>query len=121
MRVSGCVLTSRVGSIRRMRSSVQAFLVLLLLLAIPSAARAAATLQSITVTPGDISMQAGYTQTFTATGHFSDGSSANVSQTASWSVSAVGVATVETAHVGLKGIVSAVAKGSTRLIAVIVV
>src|SRR5215510_3009914 len=53
-----------------------------------------ATLQSITVTPNPASVLVGSTVTFAATGHYSDGSSQNITSQATWSSSNSSVATV---------------------------
>jgi uncharacterized repeat protein (TIGR01451 family) len=63
------------------------------------------TLQSITVTPPTASIQAGATQAFTATGHFSDGSTAPVAVT--WSSANTAVATINAAS----GVATGVAAG----------
>ncbi len=54
----------------------------------------AATLSTITVAPLVPSIAVGGSQTFVATGHYSDGTSANISSTVVWSSSNIGVATV---------------------------
>jgi len=54
----------------------------------------AATLQSITVTPNPAAVAAGLTQVFAATGHYSDGTSQDVTNTATWSSSDITIATV---------------------------
>jgi len=54
----------------------------------------AAALTSIAVTPGNPSVALGTTQQFTATGTFTDGSSQNLTGTATWASTATGVATV---------------------------
>ncbi|MGH9917632.1 MAG: Ig-like domain-containing protein, partial [Nitrososphaerales archaeon] len=52
------------------------------------------TLQSIVVTPPDPTIYVGATQPFTATAYYSDGSSANVTTTATWTSSDNTVATI---------------------------
>src|SRR5579872_3137833 len=52
------------------------------------------TLQTITVTPSTATVAIGGTVAFTATGHYSDGSSQNVTTQAAWSSSSSSVATV---------------------------
>ena len=54
------------------------------------------TLQSISVTPANPSVFVGGTQQLSATGSYSDGSMQNLTTTATWSSSALGVATVTT-------------------------
>lgn len=88
----------------------------ILLLATIVSPSAAATLQSVTVTPEDITLRAGFTQTYVATARYSDGSTANVTQQATWTVSNVGVALVYDG-VPFKGLVTAVAAGTTRITA----
>ena len=51
-------------------------------------------LQSITVTPLTPSIAAGFTRQFTATGNYSDGSTADLTSTATWQSSAPAVATL---------------------------
>ena len=83
-----------------------------------------ATLASIAVTPTNPSLGIGVTQTFTATGTFSDGSVSDVSSEASWASSTPAIAsidpgthTVTTLTVGETTISAAVGKvsGSTTL------
>ena len=58
---------------------------------------AAATLQSITVSPAGPSLAAGAAQQFTAEGTYSDGSTQDLSAAAAWSTAESAVATVSTA------------------------
>src|SRR5208282_66488 len=51
-------------------------------------------LVSISVTPTNPSIAAGTTEQFTATGKYSDGSTQNLTSTATWNSSATGVATI---------------------------
>jgi phospholipase C len=53
-----------------------------------------AVLVSITVTPATVSLVAGYTEQFTATGTYSNGTKQNVSSAASWSSAPMSVAAV---------------------------
>jgi len=100
------------GVIRRIVSI--GFTWAILLLATVARPVAAQTLQSVTVTPEDSTLRAGFTQAYVATARFSDGSTANVSQQATWSVSNVGVAIV--ADIApFRGLVTAVAPGTTRI------
>jgi uncharacterized protein YjdB len=55
-----------------------------------------ATLQSIAITPSPLSLAAGSTQQLTATGTYSDGSTANLTNAVAWSSSASGLLTVST-------------------------
>ena len=54
---------------------------------------AAATLQSITVSPNSASVAAGLTQPFTATGHYSDSSTQNLTSSVTWSSLNTSIAT----------------------------
>ena len=75
-----------------------------------------ATLQSIEVLPANPSIAKGTTQALTATGHFSDGSSASLTSQVSWSSTSLGVATMSNAA-GTKGVATAVNTGMTTIIA----
>jgi hypothetical protein len=69
------------------------------------------TLQSITVAPATASVVVGSTQAFTATGHFSDGSTGPVS--VSWSTGNNGLATINAAT----GVATGVAPGAVTITA----
>ncbi len=71
------------------------------------------TLTSIAVTPASTTVQPGDSKIFTATGSYSDGSTANLTATATWTSSMPQVATV----VSNTGVASAVAVGSTLITA----
>lgn len=73
-----------------------------------------ATLQSITVTPAGPSITLGNSQQFTATGNYSDGSTQNLTNSASWSSSATNVATINST-----GLASSVAAGTTTISATV--
>lgn len=119
MRFSWDVAAGRVGSTRR--GMVVGFTwTILLLLVISSRPASAQTLESITVTPDEATIQAGFWRTFTATAHYSNGATANVTQQAAWASTNTGVAIV-TNQPGLKGLVTAVAKGTARINASITV
>jgi uncharacterized protein YjdB len=75
-----------------------------------------ATLVSITVTPASPTLAVGSTQQFTATGTYSDSTTKNLSNSVTWSSSAIGVATVSNAS-GTQGQAQGVAPGSTNIIA----
>ena len=75
-----------------------------------------ATLSSIAVTPADPSIAKGTTLQFTATGNYSDGSSLDLTQTATWGSSMTSVATISNAA-GSKGKASAADIGSTTIAA----
>jgi len=66
-----------------------------------------ATLQSITVTPNPASVVAGSTVAFTATGHYSDNSTQNITSKARWTSSSSSVATV----ISNTGVATGVAAG----------
>jgi uncharacterized protein YjdB len=68
------------------------------------------TLQSITVSPNPASVAAGLTQQFTATGHYSDGSTQNLTASVTWSSSDTAVATISN-MAGSNGLASGVAQG----------
>lgn len=76
------------------------------------------SLVSITITPANGTLQSGSTLNFTATGTYSDNSSANLTQSANWSSTVPSVATAGNAA-GAKGVVSGVAAGSTQIIAMV--
>ncbi len=67
---------------------------------------------SIVVTPANLSIVLGGTQQFTATGHFRDGSTQNLTASVAWGSSAPGVATING-----PGLVSGVSQGSTTITA----
>ena len=74
----------------------------------------AATLNSISVTPANPSIAKGTTQQFTATGNYSDGSTFDLTQTATWASSMTSVATISNAA-GTKGKASAAGVGTTSI------
>lgn len=88
----------------------------LLLLASNARPAAAQTLQSITVTPADLRMAAGFSQVYVATGHYSDGSTRNLTQQVTWRSSNTGVATITNIN-GLRGLATTIAPGTTRITA----
>lgn len=112
MRITRGEQADRAGRARRIVSL--GFTWAILLLAIVAHPAAAQTLQSVSVTPEDITLRAGFTQKYTATARYSDGSTADVSQQATWSVSNIGIAIV-TDLVPFRGLVTAVAQGTTRI------
>lgn len=117
MRFAWDVAAGRVGSIRR--GLVVGITWTILLLVTTSRPASAQTLQSITVAPQDAVIQAGFSRAFTATATYSDGSTANVTQTATWASSNTGVALVTTG--GLRGLVITIARGTARISAAITV
>ncbi len=70
----------------------------------------APTLTSISVTPTATSIATGVTQQFTATGSYSDGSTRNLTTTATWSSSNTAVATIATG-----GLATSAGTGSTTI------
>jgi len=68
------------------------------------------TLVSIAVTPSAPSIAAGTQQQFTATGTYTDGSTQNLSGSATWSSSAINIATITSG-----GLASGVAAGATTI------
>lgn len=75
-----------------------------------------ATLVSLAVTPDDISLAAGFTQQFTATGSFSDATTQDVTSQVTWATSSATFATVSNAA-GSHGFVTAVSPGSATITA----
>ncbi len=71
-----------------------------------------ATLVSIAITPANPNIALGTTQQFTATGTYSDGSTQNLTSSATWISSAMGVATVSNA-----GLATSVAQGTSAITA----
>ena len=71
------------------------------------------SLTSIAVSPIAPTVVAGATQQFTATGHYSDGSTKDLSSTATWSSSATNVATIVAS-----GLATSITQGSTTIAAV---
>ncbi|HWA94798.1 MAG TPA: Ig-like domain-containing protein [Terracidiphilus sp.] len=69
-------------------------------------------LSSITVTPATPSIVAGNTQQFTATGHYSDGSTSNITNSCTWNSSNTSIATIVST-----GLATGVAAGSTTITA----
>jgi uncharacterized protein YjdB len=69
-----------------------------------------ATLTMITVTPAPASISLGASQQFTATGHFSDGTTFNMTSQVAWSSSSVNVAAITTG-----GLASSAAVGTTTI------
>ena len=74
----------------------------------------AVTLTSITVSPSTATLVTGATQQFAATGHYSDGSTADVTETATWSTADSGIATVNSS-----GLATGVATGVAQIDATI--
>jgi trimeric autotransporter adhesin len=71
-----------------------------------------ASVVSITVSPSTTAIPSGLNQTFTAVGTFTDGSMQNVTNSAYWTSSVPGVATVSNTS-GSNGMVSSTSSGST--------
>ena len=75
-----------------------------------------AVLTSITVTPANTAIAVGATRQFTATGHYSDASSQDLTIAVTWSSSATAAATVSNAG-GSEGLATGVAAGTTTITA----
>jgi uncharacterized protein YjdB len=73
-----------------------------------------ATLTSIVVSPPNPSLPAGYQLQFLATGHYSDGSTQDLTTQANWASSNTAVATISNAP-GARGRATAVSVGSTTI------
>jgi Fe-S cluster assembly iron-binding protein IscA len=73
-------------------------------------------LTSITVTAPSSSVAAGSTDQFTATGHYSDGSTQNLTSAATWNSTNTAVATISNTA-GTQGLATGVAIGSTNITA----
>jgi len=71
-------------------------------------------LTSIAVTPVDVSIGVGATQSYTATGYYSNGGTQDLTTSVTWTSSAPTVATVSNA-VGSQGVATGVATGSTTI------
>jgi trimeric autotransporter adhesin len=71
-----------------------------------------ATLSAVTVNPGTATIAAGTTQTFTATGWFSDGTTQDVTTSVTWNSSMPSVATI-----GASGVGAGLAPGQTTITA----
>ena len=76
----------------------------------------AAVLQSIEVTPSHPSLASGTTDALTATGIYTDGTTRDLTQTATWSSATPATATVSNAT-GTQGLVTAAALGTTTVTA----
>ncbi len=71
---------------------------------------AGVTLSTITVAPDPATVTAGFVRQLTATGHYSDGSTKDLTSTASWASSSGGVATVTST-----GLATGVSPGSASI------
>jgi len=78
----------------------------------------AATLQSLAVSPNTVSVAAGRSQQFTATGTYSDGSTQNLTTSVTWNSASTDIATVSNAS-GSKGLATTIKKGDTTIAAAI--
>jgi trimeric autotransporter adhesin len=74
------------------------------------------TLTSISVTPANLTLHAGATRQFIATGGYSDGSQQNITASVTWSSAAATVAAISNVA-GSNGIATAVGAGSTTITA----
>ena len=76
----------------------------------------AATVASIQVTPSTASIAKGYTQQYTATGVYTDGSNQDITTSVTWASSDTGKATISNAS-GTNGLATTVGVGSTGITA----
>jgi hypothetical protein len=101
---------------RRIRTKHSAVIVLCLSFCLSScgggSANNAPTLSSITLTPSTVTLTAGQTQQLTATTHYSDGSTKDVTSTATWVSSDTTIATVSGA-----GLVTSLVAGQVTITA----
>ena len=77
----------------------------------------AAILQSITIAPASGSVPAGYQRPYSATGSYSDGTSADLTRQVSWSTDNAAVATILSAGGADNGLLSGVAPGTAGITA----
>ena len=84
----------------------------------PATALGAPVLLLITVSPTAVSVPAGETEQFTATGHYSDLSTKDLTDTATWSTSSGTTATISNAS-GSQGLATAVATGVATVTATV--
>ena len=77
------------------------------------------SLSSITVTPSRPSIAPGATQRFLATGNYTDGSTKNLTSSATWSSSSNATATIETSGQQNPGLATGLATGSTTITAAV--
>jgi hypothetical protein len=83
----------------------------------PGASMDGTTLTSISVTPASISVNTGLSQSFTATGTFSDGSMKDITASAGWSSSNNAFATIQTMGQSEPGLASGIAAGKATITA----
>jgi uncharacterized protein YjdB len=74
------------------------------------------TLNTISVTPTNSTLPAGYEQSFVATGTYSDGNSYNLTSTVAWSSSSTAVATISSSNPTF-GVAQALSAGATTITA----
>jgi uncharacterized protein YjdB len=84
--------------------------------ATPARALGSPILLSVTVAPLAINVPQGETEQFTATGHYSDSSTANLTDTVTWSTSSATTATVSNSS-GKQGLATAVGEGAATITA----
>ena len=75
---------------------------------------AAVTLTSISISPRGDTVSTGFTKQYTATGTYSNGTTANITNTVTWASSDTGKATISNAG-GSNGLASPVASGATTI------
>lgn len=76
-------------------------------------------LTSITLTPANPSLAQGATQQFTAMGNFSNGTTQNLTTTATWTSSSSGVVSVESAGQAKPGLATALSAGAATIMATV--
>lgn len=76
-----------------------------------------ATITSLTISPANSTLPLGLTKQFTATGHYSDGTTRDLTTQVAWGTSATGIGSKPVATVAAGGLVTAGAIGSITLIA----
>ncbi len=82
----------------------------------PARALGSPILLSVTVAPVAVNVPQGETEQFTATGHYSDTSTANLTATVTWSTSSATIATVSNSS-GKQGLATAVGEGAATITA----
>jgi hypothetical protein len=83
----------------------------------PSGMNSSPILTSITVTPPSPTISVGTSEQFTAIGTYADGSTQNVTKTASWSSSPTAVAVIQNTNQSTPGVAAATAAGTATITA----
>jgi trimeric autotransporter adhesin len=84
--------------------------------AIPARALGSPILVSVTVSPLTVNVPKGETEEFSATGHYSDDSTANLTDAVTWSTSSGSVATISNSS-GTQGVATAIGTGAATITA----